>query len=65
MVLRERTSILANSLAPVRRAIPRRLPALVPGFAGTRWGAQAALAAIAALAIAVIATERRLESRKA
>jgi len=39
--------------------------ALVLGFAGTRWGAQAALAAITALAIAVIATERRLESRKA
>jgi hypothetical protein len=30
-----------------------------------RWGAQAALAAIAALAIAVIALERRLESRRA
>lgn len=33
--------------------------------AGARWGAQAALAAIALLAIAVIALERRLESRKA
>jgi low temperature requirement protein LtrA len=38
--------------------------ALALGFAGTRWGAQAALAAIAALAIAVIAVEQRLESRK-
>jgi len=38
--------------------------ALVLGFAGTRWGAQRALAAIAALAIAVIAVEQRLESRK-
>src|SRR5256712_7260223 len=38
--------------------------ALVLGFLGTRWGAQAALAAIAALAIAVIAVEQRLESRK-
>jgi len=33
--------------------------------AGTRWGAQAALAAIAALAIAVIAIERQLEFRTA
>src|SRR2546422_10668877 len=33
------------------------------GFTGTRWGAQAALAAIALLAIAVIAVERQLESR--
>jgi low temperature requirement protein LtrA len=41
------------------------LLAVALGFAGTRWGAQAALAAIAALAIAVIAIERRLESRKA
>ena len=32
-------------------------------FTGTRWGAQAALAAIALLAIAVIAVERQLESR--
>jgi low temperature requirement protein LtrA len=39
--------------------------ALVLGFAGTRWGAQFALAAIALLAIAVIAIERQLESRKA
>src|SRR5258705_821692 len=38
--------------------------AVALGFAGTRWGAQAALAAIAALAIAVIAIEQRLESRK-
>jgi len=38
--------------------------AVALGFAGTRWGAQAALAAIALLAIAVIAIERRLESRK-
>src|SRR6266852_40055 len=37
--------------------------AVVLGFAGTRWGAQAALAAIALLAIAVIAIERPLESR--
>jgi len=37
--------------------------AVALGFAGTRWGAQAALAAIALLAIAVIAVERRLESR--
>jgi len=36
----------------------------VLGFLGTRWGAQAALAAITALAIAVIAVEQRLESRK-
>jgi len=39
--------------------------ALVLGFLGTRWGAQAALAAITALAIAVIAVEQRLESRRA
>lgn len=38
--------------------------ALLPGFAGTRWGTQAALAAIAALAIAVIAIEQQLEFRK-
>ena len=38
--------------------------ALVLGFFGTLWGAQAALAAIAALAIAVLLIERRLESRK-
>lgn len=38
--------------------------AMVLGFAGTRWGAQAALAVIAALAVAVIAIEQRLESRK-
>ncbi len=40
------------------------LLALALGFRGTRWGTQAALAAIAALAIAVIAIEQRLESRK-
>jgi hypothetical protein len=39
--------------------------ALMLGFAGTRWGAQGALAAIAALAIAVLLIERRLESRTA
>jgi len=39
--------------------------ALVPGFAGTRWGVQAALAAIATLAITVLLIERQLESRKA
>jgi hypothetical protein len=38
--------------------------AIAIGFAGTRWGAQGALAAIAALAIAVIAIEQRLETRK-
>jgi len=38
--------------------------AVVLGFAGTRWGAQTALAAIAALAIAVLLIERRLETRK-
>jgi low temperature requirement protein LtrA len=37
--------------------------AVVLGFSGTRWGAQAALVAIAALAIGVIAIERRLELR--
>jgi len=37
--------------------------ALVLGLLGTRWEAQGALAAIAALAIAVIAIERQLESR--
>jgi hypothetical protein len=36
--------------------------ALVLGFLGTRWGAQAAIAAIAALAIAVLLVERRLDS---
>jgi len=36
----------------------------VLGFLGTRWGAQVALVAIAALAIAVIAIEQRLEARK-
>ncbi len=35
--------------------------AVMPGVAGTRWGAQAALAAIA---VAVLLIERRLESRK-
>ena len=39
--------------------------AVVLGFSGTRWGAQDALAAIAALAIAVLLIERRLESRTA
>ena len=39
--------------------------AVALGFAGTRWGAQGALAAIALLAIAVIAIERRLESPRA
>ena len=38
--------------------------AMVLGFAGARWETQAALAAVAALAIAVIAIERRMESRK-
>jgi low temperature requirement protein LtrA len=38
--------------------------AVVLGFAGTRWGAQVALAAIALLAIAVIAVEQQLESRR-
>lgn len=38
--------------------------ALLLGFAGTRWGAQTALAAIALLAIAVIAIEQQLESRR-
>jgi len=38
--------------------------ALVPGVAGTYREAQGALATIAALAIAVIAIERQLESRK-
>lgn len=38
--------------------------AIFLGFAGTRWGAQAALAAIAVLAIAVIAIERQMEPRK-
>jgi len=38
--------------------------AVVLGLAGTRWGAQAALAAIAALAITVLLIERWLESRK-
>jgi len=38
--------------------------ALILGFAGARWGAQAALAAIATPAIAVIAIEQQLESRK-
>jgi low temperature requirement protein LtrA len=39
--------------------------AVALGFAGARWGAQAALAAIALLAIAVIVLERRLESLRA
>ena len=39
------------------------LLAVALGFAGTRWGAQAALGAIAVLAIAVIAIERQLETR--
>jgi hypothetical protein len=39
--------------------------AVALGFAGTRWRAQAALAAIALLAIAVLLIERRLESRTA
>jgi hypothetical protein len=36
--------------------------ALVLGLAGTRWGTQVMLTAIAELAIAVIAIEQRLES---
>jgi low temperature requirement protein LtrA len=38
--------------------------ALLLGFAGTRWGAQAALASVAAIAIAVIAIEQQLEFRR-
>jgi hypothetical protein len=38
--------------------------ALVLGFFGTRWAAQAALTEIAALAIAVIAIEQPLESHR-
>ncbi len=51
----------------IRPVAPRCFGAAVAtvlGFAGTRWGAQAALAAIAALAIAVLLIERRLETRK-
>ena len=36
--------------------------AVVLGLAGTRWGAQVALTAIAALAVAVLLIERRLET---
>jgi low temperature requirement protein LtrA len=39
--------------------------AIVLGAFGTNWRAQATLASVALLAIAVIAVERRMESRKA
>jgi low temperature requirement protein LtrA len=51
-------------MRPIAVRIVGAASAVVLGFAGTRWGAQAALAAVAALAIAVIAIEQRLESRK-
>jgi hypothetical protein len=52
-------------MRPIAVRIVGAASAVVLGFAGTRWGAQAALAAIAALAIAVLLIERQLESRTA
>jgi hypothetical protein len=37
---------------------------LVLGFLGTRWGAQAMLAVIALLAIAIVAIKQQMEWRK-
>jgi len=51
-------------MRPVAVRFLGAIAAMVLGLAGTRWGAQAALAAVAALAIAVLLIERRLESRK-
>jgi low temperature requirement protein LtrA len=51
-------------MRPVAVRLAGAAMAVLLGFAGTRWGPQAALAAIAALAIAVIAIEQRMESRK-
>jgi low temperature requirement protein LtrA len=52
-------------ITPVGVRFLGAVAALLLGLAGTRWGAQGALAAIALLAIAVIAIERRLEFRRA
>jgi len=51
-------------MRPVAVRLAGAAVAIAIGFAGTRWGAQGALAAIAALAIAVIAVEQWLEFRK-
>ena len=48
-------------MTPIAVRFLGAVAALLLGFAGTRWGAQGALAAIALLAIAVIAIEQRLE----
>ena len=52
-------------MRPIAVRIVGAASAVVLNFVGTRWGAQAALGPIAALAVAVIAIERWLESRNA
>jgi len=54
---------MGDGMRPIAVRSFGALVAVALGFAGTRWRAQAALAAIAALAITVIAVEQRLESR--
>jgi low temperature requirement protein LtrA len=50
-------------IRPIGVRLLGALAAIVLGLAGTRWGAQAMLAAVALLAIAVIALEQQLESK--
>ena len=59
-----RSSTWVMGVRPIVVRSSGALLALVLGFVGTRWGAQAMLAAIATLAIAVIAIEQRLETHK-
>ena len=51
-------------IRPIALRVAGAAAAMLFGLVGPRWGAQGALAAITALAIAVIASERQLESRK-
>jgi low temperature requirement protein LtrA len=51
-------------MKPVAVRFLGAVAALLLGLAGTRWGAQAALAAVALLAITVLLIEQRLEPRK-
>ena len=48
-------------MRPIAMRLLGAAVALLLGLAGTRWGAQAAIASVAVLAIAAIAVERRLE----
>jgi hypothetical protein len=50
-------------MRPLAVRVLGAIAALLLGLAGTRWGAQGALAAIAALAIAVITIELRLDRK--